>query len=75
MPKVLFPEVPLVVIARMLGKRPDCPSKSFSVFMALGHAAGLAAAQAIEEDVAVQAIDVPTLQQRLADEGQVMTLE
>lgn len=41
-------------------------------FMALGQAAGAAAALAIESNVAVQAIDVRTLQSRLVAAGQVI---
>lgn len=40
----------------------------------LGHAAGLAAVQALTKDVAVQQIDVTALQARLHDEGQVLAL-
>ena len=42
--------------------------------MLLGHAAGLAAAQAARRDVAVQDVDVPALQRALLDEGQVLSL-
>lgn len=38
-------------------------------WMALGQAAGTAAALAIEDDVPVQYVDVPTLQDRLLDQG------
>ncbi|MFI7675748.1 FAD-dependent oxidoreductase [Actinophytocola sp. NPDC049390] len=40
----------------------------------LGHAAGLAAVQALKKGVAVQRIDVAELQDRLRDEGQVLAL-
>jgi hypothetical protein len=42
--------------------------------MLLGHAAGLAAAQAARRDVAVQDIDVAALQESLRAEGQVLAL-
>jgi hypothetical protein len=40
----------------------------------LGHAAGLAATQALARNVAVQQVDVAALQTQLADEGQVLAL-
>jgi hypothetical protein len=40
----------------------------------LGHAAGLAAVQALARDVAVQRVDVSALQARLAEEGQVLAI-
>jgi hypothetical protein len=40
--------------------------------MALGHAAGTAAAQAARRGVAVQDVDVAALQDDLRDEGQVL---
>ena len=40
--------------------------------MTLGHAAGLAAAQAARRGVAVQDIDVVALQETLRNEGQVL---
>jgi FAD dependent oxidoreductase len=40
--------------------------------MALGHAAGAAAAQAARRDVAVQDVDVDALQAELRDEGQIL---
>ena len=40
--------------------------------MLLGHAAGLAAAQAARRGVAVQDVDVAALQDALRDEGQVL---
>jgi hypothetical protein len=40
----------------------------------LGHAAGLAAVQALRKDVAVQRIDVVELQAQLHEEGQVLAL-
>jgi hypothetical protein len=40
----------------------------------LGHAAGLAATQALARNVAVQQVDVAALQIQLADEGQVLAL-
>jgi hypothetical protein len=43
-------------------------------WMLLGHAAGLAAAQAARRGVAVQDVDVPQLQQQLRDQGQVLSL-
>ena len=42
--------------------------------MLLGHAAGLAAAQASRRGVAVQDVDVPALQTSLLDQGQVLSL-
>jgi FAD-dependent oxidoreductase family protein len=42
--------------------------------MLLGHAAGLAAAQAAQRGVAVQDVDVPLLQRSLHDQGQVLSL-
>ncbi len=41
--------------------------------MLLGHAAGLAAAQAARRGVAVQDVDVPELQRSLRDQGQVLS--
>jgi hypothetical protein len=41
-------------------------------YQMLGHAAGLAAAMAATADVAVHDVDVPRLQSRLADAGQVL---
>lgn len=41
------------------------------VYMIAGHAAGVAAAQAVREKTAVQRIDVPGLQARLKAQGQV----
>jgi hypothetical protein len=43
-------------------------------WMLLGHAAGLAAAQAARRGVAVQDVDVPQLQRQLRDQGQVLSL-
>jgi hypothetical protein len=43
-------------------------------WMMLGHAAGIAAAQAARRSVAVQDVDVAELQQSLRDEGQVLSL-
>ena len=43
-------------------------------WMMLGHAAGLAAAQAAQRGVAVQDVDVPQLQHDLRDQGQVLSL-
>jgi hypothetical protein len=43
-------------------------------FMLLGHAAGLAAAQAARRGVAVQDVDVSSLQQSLLEQGQVLRL-
>jgi hypothetical protein len=43
-------------------------------FMLLGHAAGLAAAQAARRGVAVQDVDVAALQRSLLDQGQVLSL-
>jgi hypothetical protein len=43
-------------------------------WMLLGHAAGLAAAQAARRGCAVQDVDIPQLQQQLRDEGQVLSL-
>jgi FAD dependent oxidoreductase len=42
--------------------------------MLLGHAAGLAAAQAARREVAVQDVDVSGLQRALLDQGQVLSL-
>jgi FAD dependent oxidoreductase len=42
--------------------------------MLLGHAAGLAAAQAARRGIAVQSVDVPSLQQELREQGQVLSL-
>lgn len=42
------------------------------VFMLLGHAAGVAASQALDEGAAVQKIDVPKLQKKLLEQGQVL---
>jgi hypothetical protein len=43
-------------------------------YMLLGHAAGLAAAQAARRGAAVQDVDVPELQRSLLDQGQVLSL-
>jgi FAD dependent oxidoreductase len=43
-------------------------------WMLLGHAAGLAAAQAARRGAAVQDVDVPELQRQLRDQGQVLSL-
>jgi hypothetical protein len=43
-------------------------------WMLLGHAAGLAAAQAARRGVAVQDVDVAELQRQLRDQGQVLSL-
>jgi len=43
-------------------------------WMVLGHAAGLAAAQAARRGVAVQDVDVARLQRQLRDQGQVLSL-
>jgi hypothetical protein len=40
--------------------------------MLLGHAAGLAAAQAARRDIAVQDVDVAAVQEALRQEGQVL---
>lgn len=62
---------------------PVCVSASHVAFgsvrmeptlMLLGHAAGLAAAQAARRGVAVQDVDVALLQRSLADQGQVLSL-
>jgi hypothetical protein len=42
--------------------------------MLLGHAAGVAAAQAARRGVAVQDVEVDALQQTLRDGGQVLAL-
>jgi hypothetical protein len=42
--------------------------------MLLGHAAGLAAAQAARRRVAVEDVDVGRLQQDLREQGQVLVL-
>jgi hypothetical protein len=44
-----------------------------ATFMVLGESAGVAAAQAIDQEKPVQQIDVPRLQKRLLDLGQVLT--
>jgi len=49
-----------------------CTLRLESVWMIVGHAAGLAAATAARLGVAVQRIDVPELQERLRDRGQVV---
>lgn len=43
-------------------------------YQMLGHAAGLAAAMAVDRDAPAHDIDVPALQRRLADAGQVLRL-
>ena len=43
-------------------------------WMLLGHAAGLAAAQAARRGVAVQDVDIEQLQRQLRDQGQVLSL-
>jgi hypothetical protein len=43
-------------------------------YMLLGHAAGLAAAQAARRGVAVQDVDIGRLQRDLRDQGQVLAL-
>ena len=43
-------------------------------YMIMGQAAGVAAAQAIRADVAVHAVDVARLQDRLREQGQVLSL-
>jgi len=62
---------------------PGCVSASHVAFgsvrmeptlMLLGHAAGLAAAQAARREVAVQDVDVAELQTSLRDQGQVLSL-
>jgi hypothetical protein len=45
------------------------------VFALLGESAGIAAVQALAEDVDVQSIDIPTLQKRLRQHGQVLLPE
>ncbi|MBA3700650.1 MAG: FAD-dependent oxidoreductase [Planctomycetes bacterium] len=45
------------------------------VWMLIGEAAGRAAAQTVAQDCAVQALDVPRLQARLRDCGQVLATE
>ncbi|MGN6757757.1 MAG: FAD-dependent oxidoreductase, partial [Thermomicrobiales bacterium] len=42
-------------------------------YMILGHAAGVAAALAVQAGVAVQRVDIVTLQRRLAEQGQALT--
>ena len=44
-------------------------------YMILGHAAGIAAAQAIEKEVAPHDIDVTVLQNRLREQGQILCLD
>ncbi|HEX3132035.1 MAG TPA: FAD-dependent oxidoreductase [Planctomycetota bacterium] len=44
------------------------------VWMLIGEAAGRAASQTVAQDCAVQALDVPRLQQRLRESGQVLEL-
>jgi hypothetical protein len=41
-------------------------------YMMLGHAAGVAAALAVRDGLAVQQVPVPDLQQRLAAQGQIL---
>ncbi len=43
------------------------------VYMIMGHTAGVAAAQAIREKVAVQQIDIPVLQKTLRERRQVLS--
>jgi hypothetical protein len=43
------------------------------VFMILGQAAATAASLAIDDEVAVQAVDYSKLRQRLTNDGQILT--
>jgi len=49
-----------------------CTLRLESVWMIVGHAAGLAAATAARQGVAVQKVDVVKLQERLREQGQVI---
>lgn len=49
-----------------------CTLRLESVWMITGHAAGLAAHQALKNQQSVQSIDVATLQQKLRDQNQVI---
>jgi ribulose 1,5-bisphosphate synthetase/thiazole synthase len=51
-----------------------CTLRMEPVFMALGHAAGLASVQAMRANQAVQQIDIPTLQARLREQNAVIQL-
>lgn len=51
-----------------------CTMRMEPVFMALGHAAGLASVQALRANQAVQDIDVATLQARLRQQGAILAL-
>jgi hypothetical protein len=44
-------------------------------FMSAGHAAGVAASIAIENNIPVQRVDINTLQKKLIGEGQIVSLE
>ena len=44
-------------------------------YMILGHAAGLAAALAVDADVAVHRVDLEQLQKRLRAQGQILSME
>jgi hypothetical protein len=52
-----------------------CSLRMEPVYMALGHASGLAAAMAAQRSQAVQAIDVPALRKRLLEQKAVLELE
>jgi hypothetical protein len=41
-------------------------------YQMMGHVAGLAAVSALRDDRPVQAVDIPLLQRRLRDGGQVL---
>ena len=45
------------------------------VYMIVGHGAGVAAAHAARDGVAVQAVDIGRLQERLREQGQIVTFE
>lgn len=44
-------------------------------YMIMGHAAGIAAAQALRANQSIQDIDIPTLQARLREQHQILSLE
>jgi hypothetical protein len=44
-------------------------------YMIMGHAAGVASALAVSSDVAVHRVDLRRLQDRLRDQGQILSLE
>ena len=44
-------------------------------YMIAGHAAGVAAAMAVEENLAIQRVDVAALQAKLLEQGQIISME